>query len=32
MEILMQAMNDHVKSLLKDGGVLYRVNVTGEQL
>ena len=32
MEILMQAMNDHVKSLLKDGGILYRVNVTGEQL
>lgn len=32
MEILMQSMNDHVKSLLKDGGILYRVNVTGEQL
>ena len=32
MEILMQSMNDHVKSLLKEGGVLYRVNVTGEQL
>ena len=32
MEILMNAMNNHVKSLLKDGGILYRVNVTGEQL
>ena len=32
MEILMKSMNDRVKSLLKDGGILYRVNVTGEQL
>lgn len=32
MEILMKTMNDHVKSLLKDGGVLYKVNVDGEKL